>query len=105
MPQGKRRAPLPEHHADPLAAVLDADGTYICTAYNSRCYIIQKVRLASHMSGVGGGTEGLPRVSRLGPRRPRSPLSALRLSPSEGAYSLEFAGASLLSLGLAILDR
>ncbi|XP_054274575.1 la-related protein 4-like [Macrosteles quadrilineatus] len=29
--------------ADPLAACLDADGTYICTAYSARCYIIQKV--------------------------------------------------------------
>ncbi|XP_039285897.1 la-related protein Larp4B isoform X1 [Nilaparvata lugens] len=28
---------------DPLTACLDADGTYICTAYNSRCFIIQKV--------------------------------------------------------------
>lgn len=30
---------------DPLTACLDADSTYICTAYSSRCYIIQKVRL------------------------------------------------------------
>lgn len=28
---------------DPLAACLDANGTYICTAFNPRCYIIQKV--------------------------------------------------------------
>ncbi|KAI5730054.1 hypothetical protein M8J76_009501 [Diaphorina citri] len=27
---------------DPLTKCLDANGTYICTAYNSRCYIIQK---------------------------------------------------------------
>ncbi|CAG9770962.1 unnamed protein product [Ceutorhynchus assimilis] len=29
--------------SDPLTACLDADGTYICTAFNPRCYIIQKV--------------------------------------------------------------
>ncbi|KAG5881766.1 hypothetical protein JTB14_005529 [Gonioctena quinquepunctata] len=28
---------------DPLNACLDANGTYICTAFNPRCYIIQKV--------------------------------------------------------------
>ncbi|KAL1456749.1 hypothetical protein WDU94_001453 [Cyamophila willieti] len=28
---------------DPLSKCLDANGTYICTAYNSRCYIIQKI--------------------------------------------------------------
>ncbi|KAI5701353.1 hypothetical protein M8J75_008583 [Diaphorina citri] len=28
---------------DPLTKCLDANGTYICTAYNSRCYIIQKI--------------------------------------------------------------
>ncbi|XP_031346880.1 la-related protein 4 isoform X3 [Photinus pyralis] len=28
---------------DSLAACLDANGTYICTAFNPRCYIIQKV--------------------------------------------------------------
>ncbi|GJQ76895.1 hypothetical protein Trydic_g15097 [Trypoxylus dichotomus] len=28
--------------SDPLAACLDANGTYICTAFNPRCYIIQK---------------------------------------------------------------
>ncbi|KAL1117219.1 hypothetical protein AAG570_004546 [Ranatra chinensis] len=57
MPQRNRHRQLPEQYAhqqdgrpaavhrgarDPLAACLDADGTYICTAYNSRCYIIQK---------------------------------------------------------------
>ncbi|KAI4471722.1 lupus la protein-related [Holotrichia oblita] len=30
-------------NSDPLAACLDANGTYICTAFNPRCYIIQKV--------------------------------------------------------------
>lgn len=29
--------------SDPLTACLDANGTYICTAFNPRCYIIQKV--------------------------------------------------------------
>ncbi|KAF5288233.1 hypothetical protein FQA39_LY04001 [Lamprigera yunnana] len=28
---------------DPLTACLDANGTYICTSFNPRCYIIQKV--------------------------------------------------------------
>ncbi|GAB0096945.1 hypothetical protein DMENIID0001_125300 [Sergentomyia squamirostris] len=28
---------------DPLTSCLDANGTYVCTAYNSRCLIIQKV--------------------------------------------------------------
>ncbi|XP_075229558.1 uncharacterized protein LOC142329108 [Lycorma delicatula] len=39
MPHRRHRGPP----KDPLTACLDADGTYICTAYNSRCYIIQKV--------------------------------------------------------------
>lgn len=30
---------------DPLSACLDVNGTYICTAYNPRCFIIQKVNL------------------------------------------------------------
>ncbi|XP_045463132.1 uncharacterized protein LOC123672858 [Harmonia axyridis] len=29
--------------SDPLTACLDANGTYICTSFNPRCYIIQKV--------------------------------------------------------------
>lgn len=29
--------------SDPLNACLDVNGTYICTAFNPRCYIIQKV--------------------------------------------------------------
>ena len=32
-------------HHDPLSAYLDADATYICTSYNPRCFIIQKVSL------------------------------------------------------------
>ncbi|XP_067003408.1 la-related protein 4 isoform X6 [Anabrus simplex] len=39
MPQRKNR----NSKVDPLTACLDANGTYICTAYNPRCYIIQKV--------------------------------------------------------------
>nr|XP_022918051.1 la-related protein 4 isoform X1 [Onthophagus taurus] len=35
--------PLIGQPSDPLAACLDANGTYICTAFNPRCYIIQKV--------------------------------------------------------------
>ncbi|XP_055701790.1 uncharacterized protein LOC129801056 [Phlebotomus papatasi] len=34
---------VPRIPQDPLTACLDANGTYICTAYNSRCLIIQKV--------------------------------------------------------------
>ncbi|KAF4524848.1 hypothetical protein B566_EDAN014699 [Ephemera danica] len=34
---------LQQATSDPLAACLDANGTYICTAYNPRCFIIQKV--------------------------------------------------------------
>ena len=30
---------------DPLTLCLDANGTYLCTAYNPRCFIIQKVKL------------------------------------------------------------
>lgn len=49
MLQQRNRGQLPPPHkaavADPLTACLDANGTYICTAYNPRCYIIQKVRL------------------------------------------------------------
>lgn len=29
---------------EPIASYLDANGTYICTAYNPRCFVIQKVR-------------------------------------------------------------
>ncbi|KAK9886834.1 hypothetical protein WA026_018484 [Henosepilachna vigintioctopunctata] len=29
--------------SDPLTACLDANGTYICTSFNPRCFIIQKV--------------------------------------------------------------
>jgi len=32
-----------------LTACLDVDGTYICTSYSPRCYIIQKVR---HFVGI-----------------------------------------------------
>lgn len=49
MPQqrnsGQLQPPQKAVVADPLTACLDANGTYICTAYNPRCYIIQKVRL------------------------------------------------------------
>lgn len=41
--RGRGRAVAPRA-PDPLAACLDANGTYICTAFNPRCYIIQKVR-------------------------------------------------------------
>lgn len=35
---------------DPLPLCLDANGTYLCTAYNPRCYIIQKVIvIVSHL--------------------------------------------------------
>ncbi|CAH1394785.1 unnamed protein product [Nezara viridula] len=44
MPQKNKPHLAVRHLHDPLTACLDADGTYICTAYNSRCYIIQKVR-------------------------------------------------------------
>ena len=30
---------------EPIASYLDANGTYICTAFNPRCFVIQKVRL------------------------------------------------------------
>ncbi|XP_014294677.1 la-related protein Larp4B isoform X3 [Halyomorpha halys] len=43
MPQKNQPHLAVRHLHDPLTACLDADGTYICTAYNSRCYIIQKV--------------------------------------------------------------
>ncbi|KAF7272432.1 hypothetical protein GWI33_014779 [Rhynchophorus ferrugineus] len=49
VPPLNRKGPSPQsRHAgrapsDPLTACLDADGTYICTAFNPRCYIIQKV--------------------------------------------------------------
>ncbi|KAF6201477.1 hypothetical protein GE061_003868 [Apolygus lucorum] len=44
MPQRNRpQLAIRQHVRDPLSACLDADSTYICTAYNSRCYIIQKV--------------------------------------------------------------
>lgn len=33
---------------DALTACLDANGTYICTAYNSRCLIIQKVSVLNY---------------------------------------------------------
>lgn len=39
-----------EEVGDPLTACLDAEGTYICTAYSSRCYIIQKVRVRLEVS-------------------------------------------------------
>lgn len=35
--------------SDPLTACLDANGTYICTAFNPRCYIIQKVSAYTHI--------------------------------------------------------
>lgn len=40
-------APSSSTASDPLTACLDANGTYICTAFNPRCYIIQKVRRVS----------------------------------------------------------
>ncbi|CAB0004477.1 unnamed protein product [Nesidiocoris tenuis] len=44
MPQRNRPSlAVRQHVRDPLTACLDADSTYICTAYNSRCYVIQKV--------------------------------------------------------------
>lgn len=50
MPHRRNRGPH-KVVGDPLTACLDADGTYICTAYNSRCYIIQKV--TPNTSSVG----------------------------------------------------
>lgn len=41
---------------DPLTACLDANGTYICTAFNPRCYIIQKVRGDGDSSPYGNKT-------------------------------------------------
>ncbi|XP_021926482.1 la-related protein 4 [Zootermopsis nevadensis] len=47
MPQQRNSGQLQPPHktvvTDPLTACLDANGTYICTAYHPRCYIIQKV--------------------------------------------------------------
>lgn len=40
--------PGPPPILDPLPLCLDANGTYLCTAYNPRCYIIQKV-IVSHI--------------------------------------------------------
>uniref|UniRef100_A0A182TAI2 Uncharacterized protein n=1 Tax=Anopheles maculatus TaxID=74869 RepID=A0A182TAI2_9DIPT len=33
---------------DPLPLCLDANGTYLCTSYNPRCYIIQKVSVCAN---------------------------------------------------------
>lgn len=41
--QGLRRTISAPPILDPLPLCLDANGTYLCTAYNPRCYIIQKV--------------------------------------------------------------
>ncbi|XP_057666887.1 la-related protein 4 isoform X2 [Diorhabda carinulata] len=38
--------------SDPLNACLDANGTYICTAFNPRCYIIQKIVPASTLPAI-----------------------------------------------------
>lgn len=43
MPLRRGRAVAGAAAVDPLNACLDANGTYVCTAYNPRCYIIQKV--------------------------------------------------------------
>lgn len=60
MPQQRNSGQLQPPHkpvvTDPLTACLDANGTYICTAYHPRCYIIQKVRL--------GVEDKLPYVTR-----------------------------------------
>ncbi|XP_065160703.1 la-related protein 4 isoform X2 [Atheta coriaria] len=44
MPLRRGRAVAGAAAVDPLNACLDANGTYVCTAYNPRCYIIQKVQ-------------------------------------------------------------
>ncbi|XP_030763792.1 uncharacterized protein LOC115888265 [Sitophilus oryzae] len=42
-PTPHSRNPPGRAPSDPLTACLDAESTYICTAFNPRCYIIQKV--------------------------------------------------------------
>lgn len=50
---GKAAAVAPPIPSDPLTSCLDANGTYICTAFNPRCYIIQKVRRTIWMRSRG----------------------------------------------------
>ncbi|XP_072154181.1 uncharacterized protein [Bemisia tabaci] len=61
MPQRRKTQHLAPHprkpvnsspQEDPLVSCLDADATYICTAYNSRCYIIQKISAVVESGGL-----------------------------------------------------
>ncbi|XP_014262241.1 la-related protein 4 isoform X3 [Cimex lectularius] len=58
MPQRNKHHLAVRHHLhDFLTACLDADGTYICTAYNSRCYIIQKITPAASSNNLNPDAE------------------------------------------------
>lgn len=87
--QGGRRGARPT--GDPLTACLDADSTYICTAFSPRCFIIQKVSvsvpyggpsLASAGPGGRAGRAPDPPCACAGPVKARNWQTA---TPTSGA--------------------
>ncbi|CAB3365114.1 Hypothetical predicted protein [Cloeon dipterum] len=55
------RGAVTSHFFEPIAGYLEADGTYICTAFNPRCFVVQKVT-----SGVRPPSEALEKGDEYG---------------------------------------
>ncbi|CAB3375020.1 Hypothetical predicted protein [Cloeon dipterum] len=75
------RGAVTSHFFEPIAGYLEADGTYICTAFNPRCFVVQKVRSVStnHLASF------FPRVATL--RRRHVYPSERRTRRTHGAGS------------------